>query len=201
MQRHRAVSEVRLHHRGHLRGLAGGRPARADRDEAAHARRVQAMSTFAVGEEAEQNAPGGDSRSRQGVGPGGRGGHRARTRAARRASMSWCARARSATSSPAARWTRSTSGWNCRRKDADGRVVYWSGSVTEDGKGPVEPGAHFYRSYQLDGEGNPDQQAQCLAGAQRAVCAADSARRGRRGALPRAGSAATPRARSSSPRS
>lgn len=40
-------------------------------------------------------------------------------------------------------------------RDADGRVVYWSGHVEEDGKGPVEPGAHFYRSYQLDGEGNP----------------------------------------------
>src|SRR5882762_4167603 len=40
-------------------------------------------------------------------------------------------------------------------KDADGKIIYWSGSVEEDGKGPVEPGAHFYRSYQLDGEGNP----------------------------------------------
>jgi tetratricopeptide (TPR) repeat protein len=40
-------------------------------------------------------------------------------------------------------------------RDADGRVVYWSGQVTDDGKGPVEEGAHFYRSYQLDGEGNP----------------------------------------------
>jgi tetratricopeptide (TPR) repeat protein len=40
-------------------------------------------------------------------------------------------------------------------KDADGRIVFWSGNVTEDGKGPVEPGAHFYRSYQLDGDGNP----------------------------------------------
>jgi tetratricopeptide (TPR) repeat protein len=40
-------------------------------------------------------------------------------------------------------------------KDADGRVVFWSGRVEEDGKGPVEPGAHFYRSYQLDGAGNP----------------------------------------------
>ena len=28
-------------------------------------------------------------------------------------------------------------------------------AVEDDGKGPVEPGAHFYRSYQLDGEGNP----------------------------------------------
>ena len=39
--------------------------------------------------------------------------------------------------------------------DADGKLVYWSGAVTDGGKGPVEPGAHFYKSYQLDGEGNP----------------------------------------------
>ena len=40
-------------------------------------------------------------------------------------------------------------------KDANGRVVFWSGKVEDGGKGPVEPGAHFYRSYQLDAEGNP----------------------------------------------
>jgi hypothetical protein len=40
-------------------------------------------------------------------------------------------------------------------KDADGRVVFWSGQVKDSGKGPVEEGAHFYRSYQLDGSGNP----------------------------------------------
>jgi len=39
-------------------------------------------------------------------------------------------------------------------KDADGRVVFWSGQVKDNGKGPVEEGAHFYRSYQLDGSGN-----------------------------------------------
>ena len=39
-------------------------------------------------------------------------------------------------------------------KDADGRVIFWSGRVEGDGKGPVEPGAHFYKSYQLDGAGN-----------------------------------------------
>jgi tetratricopeptide (TPR) repeat protein len=38
-------------------------------------------------------------------------------------------------------------------KDADGRVIFWSGNVTDNG--PVEPGAHFYRSYQLDAEANP----------------------------------------------
>ena len=39
--------------------------------------------------------------------------------------------------------------------DATGKVIYWSGSVDDAGKGPVEAGAHFYRSYQLDGESNP----------------------------------------------
>jgi hypothetical protein len=39
--------------------------------------------------------------------------------------------------------------------DAKGKVIYWSGKVEDDGKGPVERGAHFYRSYQLDAEGNP----------------------------------------------
>jgi len=40
-------------------------------------------------------------------------------------------------------------------QDADGRVIFWSGQVQDHGKGPVEPGAHFYKSYQLDGAGNP----------------------------------------------
>jgi tetratricopeptide (TPR) repeat protein len=40
-------------------------------------------------------------------------------------------------------------------KDRSGRHIFWSGQVTDDGRGPVEPGAHFYRSYQLDGAGNP----------------------------------------------
>lgn len=40
-------------------------------------------------------------------------------------------------------------------KDATGRHIFWSGRVEDGGRGPVEPGAHFYRSYQLDGEGNP----------------------------------------------
>ena len=40
-------------------------------------------------------------------------------------------------------------------KDADGRVIFWSGMVEDGGKGPVEAGAHLYRSWALDGEGNP----------------------------------------------
>jgi len=40
-------------------------------------------------------------------------------------------------------------------RDARGRVLAWSGFVEDNGHGPVEPGAHFYKSYQLDAEGNP----------------------------------------------
>lgn len=39
--------------------------------------------------------------------------------------------------------------------DSAGRVIFWSGRVEDNGKGPVESGAHFYRSFQLDAEGNP----------------------------------------------
>ena len=39
--------------------------------------------------------------------------------------------------------------------DARGRVLAWSGRVKDNGRGPVDKGAHFYRSYLLDGEGNP----------------------------------------------
>ena len=38
-------------------------------------------------------------------------------------------------------------------KDANGKVVFWSGQVDDHGK--VEPGAHFYRSLVLDAAGNP----------------------------------------------
>jgi tetratricopeptide (TPR) repeat protein len=40
-------------------------------------------------------------------------------------------------------------------KDDAGKTIFWSGKVEDNGKGPVEPGAHFYRSYQLDALGNP----------------------------------------------
>jgi Tfp pilus assembly protein PilF len=40
-------------------------------------------------------------------------------------------------------------------RDARGRIIFWSGRVEDGGRGPVDPGAHFYRSYQLDADGNP----------------------------------------------
>lgn len=39
--------------------------------------------------------------------------------------------------------------------DNTGKKIFWSGEVTDGGKGPVEPGAHFYRSLMLDEQGNP----------------------------------------------
>jgi len=39
--------------------------------------------------------------------------------------------------------------------DDKGQTVFWSGMAENDGKGPVEKGAHFYRSLQVDAHGNP----------------------------------------------
>ena len=39
--------------------------------------------------------------------------------------------------------------------DGQGRVLLHSGVAEDEGSGPVDPGAHFYRSLQLDGHGNP----------------------------------------------
>jgi tetratricopeptide (TPR) repeat protein len=40
-------------------------------------------------------------------------------------------------------------------RDGRGQVIFWSGEAADNGRGPVEPGAHFYRSLQLDVHGNP----------------------------------------------
>jgi Tetratricopeptide repeat/Cytochrome c554 and c-prime len=39
--------------------------------------------------------------------------------------------------------------------DDKGQTVFWSGRAEDDGHGPVEKGAHFYRSLQIDEHGNP----------------------------------------------
>lgn len=39
--------------------------------------------------------------------------------------------------------------------DDSGRVLFWSGMVEDHGHGPVDPGAHFYRSLSIDAHGNP----------------------------------------------
>jgi tetratricopeptide (TPR) repeat protein len=39
--------------------------------------------------------------------------------------------------------------------DDKGQTIFWSGMAEDNGKGPVEKGAHFYRSLQIDAHGNP----------------------------------------------
>lgn len=39
-------------------------------------------------------------------------------------------------------------------RDSKGRVIFWSGEAADGGKGPVDPGAHFYRALLLDEHGN-----------------------------------------------
>jgi Tfp pilus assembly protein PilF len=39
--------------------------------------------------------------------------------------------------------------------DDKGKVIFWSGYVQDEGNGPVDPSAHFYRSLLIDAHGNP----------------------------------------------
>ncbi|MBZ5507098.1 MAG: tetratricopeptide repeat protein [Acidobacteriia bacterium] len=39
--------------------------------------------------------------------------------------------------------------------DKQDRVIFWSGQAEDGGKGPVDPGAHFYRALQIDAHGHP----------------------------------------------
>jgi tetratricopeptide (TPR) repeat protein len=38
--------------------------------------------------------------------------------------------------------------------DENGQTIFWSGKVEDDGRGPVEKGAHFYRSLLIDAHGH-----------------------------------------------
>jgi len=39
--------------------------------------------------------------------------------------------------------------------DENGQTIFWSGKIDAEGKGPIEKGAHFYRSLQVDDHRNP----------------------------------------------
>jgi tetratricopeptide (TPR) repeat protein len=41
-----------------------------------------------------------------------------------------------------------------KAEDERGRVIFWSGDVEDDGKGPVDQGAHFFRAFLVDQHGN-----------------------------------------------
>jgi len=88
---------------------------------------------------------------------------------------------RSATFSLAERWMRSIRGSNCSQGPRWPHN-FLERRVEQDGKGPVEPGAHSIAPTSST-PSNPINKAQCLAIAQLVIRAADSAWRGRRRAF------------------
>jgi tetratricopeptide (TPR) repeat protein len=115
---------------------------------------VQAMSTFAVGEEAEQNVAAVIREVGKVSAPVGVAGSALKPGSTARVDV--VVRTRKIGHFFPGGTVDAFDVWlELEATDATGRIVFWSGNVMEDGKGPVEAGAHFYRSYQLDGDGNP----------------------------------------------
>jgi Flp pilus assembly protein TadD len=115
---------------------------------------TQANSTFAVGEEAEHSAPALVREVDKLSAPIGSAGTRLQPGATSRVDV--VVRTRKIGHFFPAGTVDAFDAWlELQAKDDTGRVLFWSGKVEDDGKGPVEPGAHFYRSLQLDGAGNP----------------------------------------------
>jgi Tfp pilus assembly protein PilF len=114
---------------------------------------VQANSTFAVGEEAEQSGPALIRDVGKLAAPLDTAGARLEPGSVARVDV--VVRTRKIGHFFPGGTVDAFDTWlELQAKDGDGRTIFWSGNVTEGGKGPVEPGAHFYRSYQLDGDGN-----------------------------------------------
>ncbi len=132
-------------------------PAAADTGQGMMVRRtdaVQASSTFAVGEEAEQAGTAVIRDVGKVVAP--IDAARAKLEPGSTARVDVVVRTRKIGHFFPGGTVDAFDTWlELQAKDGDGRTIFWSGNVTEGGKGPVEPGAHFYRSYQLDGESNP----------------------------------------------
>jgi len=111
------------------------------------------MSSFAVGEEAEHNGPAVIREVSELAAPIDRAG--AKLVPGRTARVDVVVRTRKIGHFFPGGTVDSFDVWlELEGHDAAGRKIFWSGKVDEDGKGPVERGAHFYRSYQLDGDGN-----------------------------------------------
>ena len=132
-------------------------PVDAARGQASMLRRtgaLQANSTFAVGEEAEAAAPAMVREVGKLSAPVGAADTRLEPGATARIDV--VVRTRKIGHFFPAGTVDAFDTWlELQATDATGRVLFWSGKVEDGGKGPVEPGAHFYRSYQLDGAGNP----------------------------------------------
>jgi tetratricopeptide (TPR) repeat protein len=114
----------------------------------------QLMSTFAVGEEAEPGGPVMIREVGQVAAPVDRSGLRLRPGSTVKVDV--VVRTRAIGHFFPGGTVDAFDVWlELQARDAGGRVIFWSGQVEDGGKGPVEPGAHMYRSWALDAEGNP----------------------------------------------
>lgn len=111
-------------------------------------------TTFAVGEEAEVNAPKGATREARAItAPLGR--VEASVRRGGDYRIDVVVRTRRVGHFFPGGTVDAFDVWlELQATDDQGQILYWSGKVEDDGKGPVEPGAHFYRSQQIDAHGN-----------------------------------------------
>jgi tetratricopeptide (TPR) repeat protein len=115
---------------------------------------VQANSTFAVGEEAEQSGPAVIRDVGRIAAPLDSAG--TKLEAGTSARVDVVVRTRKIGHFFPGGTVDSFDTWlEFQATDGKGRVIFQNGGVMDEGKGVVDPGAHFYRSYQLDGEGNP----------------------------------------------
>ena len=177
--------------RGHLRPGAWRRSAGRGGPRHAPATAGRLASTFAVGEESssvrrvERGADDAGRRDRA-----ARQGRSRRVRARRvRARRGRGAHAQGRPLLPGRHGRRLRRVGGAR---GDGRraaaQIFHSGAVEDGGKGPVEPGAHFYRSLQLDEHGNPINKRNAWMHALGRLRAADPARRRGHHPLPAADS-------------
>jgi len=111
-------------------------------------------TTFAVGEEAELNAPKGATREARAItAPLGR--VNASVRRGEDYRVDVVVRTRKVGHFFPGGTVDAFDVWlELQATDDKGQILYWSGKVKDDGKGAVEPGAHFYRSQQIDAHGN-----------------------------------------------
>jgi tetratricopeptide (TPR) repeat protein len=132
----------------------GVSPAREIRSSEASSSGASLSTTFAVGEEADQTAPSSNIELAPLTGPLDRVNATVRPGETYRVDV--VVRTRKLGHFFPGGTVDAFDVWlELQATDDNGRVIFWSGKVEDNGKGPVEKGAHFYRSLQLDGNGNP----------------------------------------------
>jgi len=129
-------------------------PARA-LDTAVEGPRHELSTTFAVGEEAEMRVPGGGTAGEVTPVTAPLGRVEGVVRRGDEVRVSVVARTRKVGHFFPGGTVDAFDVWlELKATDEKGRVIFWSGQVEDDGKSPVEKGAHFYRSLIIDAHGN-----------------------------------------------